>query len=185
MIKFDRERTIAIAVLAVLLVVCLIAPILSLKARSDSLQELADAQDTLARLQTAHRHAGGKDGKHEAVEAAPETAFLNGQTMGLAGAQLEAYLSQLASAEHTSLVSSGVQQPGHSEEKDIVRIQATMDISYDGLHTLLYKLETGIPYVFVDGLTLQPPSEAARHGGRDSVIKASLNLRALWRQAAP
>lgn len=183
MIKFDRERTIAIAVLASLLVVCVLAPILSLKARSDSLQELADAQDTLARLQAAHRHAGGKEAKPEGIEAAPDTAFLNGQTMGLASAQLEAYLSQLASAEHTSLVSSGVQQASHSEEKDIVRIQATMDISYDGLHTLLYKLETGTPYVFVDGLTLQPPSEAARRGGRDSMIKASLNLRALWRQA--
>jgi general secretion pathway protein M len=184
-LKLDREKTIAVAAFFILLIVCIMVPALSLKARSDALQELTDAQDMLTRLEAAHQRSGVKANVSEEIAAAPDTAFLNAQTSGLASAQLEAYLAQLALAQQASVVSSGVQQAAHSEAPEIVRIQATLDIHYTALQTLLYRLETGTPYVFVDLMTLQPPNTAEQRGSHDPAMKVTLNLRAFWHQTQP
>lgn len=181
--KLDREKSIAIAAFFFLLLACFIAPVLSLTARSDAVQELADEQDMLARLEAAHQRSDGKANVSEALAAAPDTAFLNAPTSGLASAQLEAYLAQLALAQQASVTSSGVQHAEHSDAPEIVRIQATLDIRYDALQTLLYRLETGTPYVFVDSMTLQPPSTVSQRDTHGAAMKVILNLRALWHQS--
>ncbi len=183
--KLDREKAISLAALLVLVLVAIIVPALSLKARSDASQDLADGQDMLARLEAAHQRSGPKPTASEEAGTAPDTAFLNAPTSGLASAQFEAYLSQLASAQQASVVSSGVQQSNHAEAPEIVRIQATLDIHYGALQTLLYQLETGTPYVFVDSLTLQPPNAGSQHQANDSIMKVTLILRALWHQTQP
>ncbi len=181
--KLDREKLIAIAAFFVLLLACVIAPALALTARSDASQELADAQDMLARLEAARQRSGSKANVTEALAAAPDSAFLNAPTSGLASAQLEAYFAQLALAQQASVTSSGVQRAEHADAPEIVRIQATLDIRYDALQTLLYRLETGTPYVFVDSMTLQLPTTAAQRDMRGAAMKVILNLRALWRQS--
>jgi hypothetical protein len=182
--KLDREHAIAVAMLALVLLACIIAPVLSLQARSNASQELAEQQNTLDRLEAAHQRAGKKTAATEQV-AAPETAFLGSQTPGLASAQLEAYLSQLVLAQQASLISSGVQQANKAEPAESVRIQATLDIGYEALQSLLYKLETGTPYVFVESMMLQPPNSASLHNDRSASMKVTLNLRALWHQTHP
>jgi len=182
--KLDREQAIAVAILALLVCASIIAPVLSLQARSDALQQLEEQQNMLERLDAAHQRAGKRTAAGGQI-AAPETAFLSSQTPGLASAQLEAYLSQLVRAQQASLVSSGVQQPNKAEPPEIVRIQATMDIGYESLQSLLYKLETGTPYVFLESMTLQPPNNASLNGDRAAPMKVILNLRALWRQTHP
>lgn len=179
MVKLDREQTIAIAALFLVLLCCAAAPALSLKARSDALQALADERDMLRRFRLAHRHAGGKVDAQEQVHAAPAAAFLKAQTSGLASAQLEAYLSQVALAQQASVLSSGVQQAHTSDTSDMVRIQATLNINYEALQGLLFKLETGTPYVFVDSMTLQTAEATTRY---TPMIRVTLNLRAIWRR---
>jgi general secretion pathway protein M len=185
MLKLDREKAISIVALIVLVLASITVPALSLKARSDAAQELADEQDMLARLEAAHQRSGPKPAASEEAGAAPDTAFLNAPTSGLAGAQLEAYLSQLAQAQQASVSSSGVQQANHSDAPEIVRVQAALDIRYDALQTLLYQLETGTPYVFVDSLTLQPPNSTSQSAAPESIMKVTLNLHSLWRQTQP
>lgn len=169
--KLDREKTIALAAFFGLLLACILAPALSLKARSDASQELSDAEDMLARLEAAHQRSGANRPKGgEEPGAAPETAFLNAQTSGLASAQLEAYLAQLAAAQQASVISSGVQQASHSDAPETVRIQAVLDIHYDALQTLLYRLETGTPYVFVESMMMQLPNAGGQRGQRDAAM---------------
>ncbi len=184
MLKLDREKAISLAALLALVLAAITVPALSLKARSDAAQDLADTQDMLARLEAAHQRSGPKPKAHEEMGAAPDTAFLNAPTSGLASAQFEAYLSRLALAQQASLASSGAQQANHADAPENVRIQATLDIRYGALQTLLYQLETGTPYVFVDSLTLQPPT-SSQHQSSDSTMKVTLNLRALWHQTQP
>jgi hypothetical protein len=181
-LKLDREKTIAVAAFILLLLACILAPALALKARSGASQELADEQDMLARLEAAHQRSGGKANVSEDPATAPGTAFLNAPTSGLASAQLETYLSQLVLAQRASLVSSGVQQANHSDAPEIVHIQATLDIRYEALQALLYRLEIGTPYVFVDEMNLQSPNATAQREPRDAAMKVTLNLRALWHQ---
>ncbi len=172
---FDREKTIAVGVLALVLLAAILIPALCLKTRADAAEDLAEQQDMLARLEAAHQHIA-KKGAAGAMASAPATAFLSAQTPGLASAQLETYLSQLAVAQHASLISSGAAQANKADPAEIVRIQATLDMSYDALQPLLYQLESGTPYVFVDSMTLQTATQQTGHAD----MKVILSLHALW-----
>jgi general secretion pathway protein M len=178
--KFNREQAIAAAAFLAILLASVIVPVWTLKTRSDALQELNDGQELLARLEAARQRAGGaKGGGHGQVDAASPKAFLNAQTPGLASAQLEAYLSQLVQDQQASLISSSVQQATRSDAPDAVRIQANLEVPYEALQTLLYKLETGTPYVFVESMTVQTTSVTQQRAAH-TAMKVMLNLRAIW-----
>jgi general secretion pathway protein M len=180
--SLNRERRFALLALFGLLLVCAIAPALALKARSDAAQALADANDLVKRLTAAQRRVGDKAGDRAPMAEAPPEAFLSAQTPGLATAQLEAYLSDLAETFHASLTSSSAQQADSSDTPDIVRVQAHIDVDYESLQPLLYKLEAGAPYIFVDSLALRPANAASKRGGEGAPMKATLGLKAIWRQ---
>ncbi len=182
MLKLDREKAISFVALFALVLVSIIVPSVCLKLRSDAAQALAGEEDMLVKLEAAYLRSGRKPLASEAGTA-PDTAFLNAPTSGLASAQLEAYLAQLASVQQASVVSSGV-EPSYKDRPENVRIQAKLDVRYDALQTLLYQLETGTPYIFVDLLTLQP-SNTSQLQSNDSVMQVTMSLRALWRQAQP
>lgn len=182
MIKPSREQSFALAALLGLILVCVIAPAMAFKARSDALQALSDENDLLGRLAAAQRRAGEKVGDHAQQTEAPAAAFLSAQTPGLATARLEAYLSDLALTFHANVVSSGAEPADHADQPDIVRVRATMDVDYEALQALLYKLETSAPYVFLDSLTLRPASAPSKRAAHGAPMKATLGLKAIWRQ---
>src|SRR6516164_7421085 len=92
---------------------------------------------------------------------APPTAFLEAPTQGIASAKLQAYLAQLADAQHAGLLSSGGEAAKRDEPPDTIRLQATLEMNLKALQAMLYQLESGTPYVFVDALTVQPASTTA------------------------
>jgi general secretion pathway protein M len=50
---------------------------------------------------------------------------------------------------------------------------------------VLYQLESGTPYVFVDALSVQPVNATAGRSVEDPLLRTTLSLRALWRRGAP
>jgi general secretion pathway protein M len=117
--------------------------------------------------------------------AAPPGAFLNAPTSGIASAKLQAYLAQLADLQHAGLVSSGGEPAKRDEGPDTIRLQATLDMTMQALRAILYELESGTPYVFVDALTVQPASATGRQAFDDPLLRATMNLRAFWRPGNP
>jgi general secretion pathway protein M len=180
-LKLDREQAIAFASLVFLLVACTVAPIWVLMERSDASQELADGQEMLERLEAAHQRSGGRPGTHEHhVSVAPAGAFLNAATSGLASAQLEAYLSRSMLGQQANLISSNAKQADRADAPDIVRVQVSLEVPYDSLQTLLYKLETGTPYVFVEAMSVQPAGSSTQLVTHASSMKVTMTLRAMW-----
>ena len=180
MVKLNREQAISLAALFLVLLACVLAPVWSLKVRSDALQELTDERDMLGRLEAAHQRSSTKLGARGQITTAPAEAFLNAQTPGLASAQLEAYLSQLVLDHRGSLISSSVQQATRSDAPDVVHVQASLEMPYEALQALLYKLETGTPYVFVNSMSVEPASAEPQRTGRPAAMKVTLSLRAVW-----
>ena len=179
MLRLDREQAISVAVLAVLLLACLLAAGLSVQMRSDAGWELAAHRELLSRLETRMRAGTGRlDG------AAPASAFLDAPTTGIANAKLQAYLAQLADLQQAALVSTGAEAAKGDEAVDTIRIQATLDMNTRALRAVLYQLESGTPYVFVDALTLQPASTTVVHA-EDPILRATMSLRAFWRRGSP
>jgi general secretion pathway protein M len=179
--KLTHEQTMALAALGVFVIICAGLMAWSLEARSEAAQELADRQDVLARLETAARAKRGAHGS--AVQAkAPAAAFVDAPTLGLASAALEAHVTQLA-GHHATLVSFAVQSNSPADRGDAVRIEASMDVSQRALQSLLYELESGTPYVFIESMTLRPAAASAQSGAPDPLLRATLGLRALWRHS--
>jgi general secretion pathway protein M len=180
--KLTHEQTIALAAFAAFVIICAGLMTWSLEARSEAAQELTDRQDVLARLEAGARAKRGAHGPIVQAKA-PAAAFLDAPTLGLASAALEAHVTQLA-GHHATLVSFAVQSTSAADRRDAVRIEASMDVSQRALQSLLYELESGTPYVFIESMTLRPTAATAQSSAPDPLLRATLSLRALWRHSA-
>jgi len=180
-IKLDREQILSVGVLAGLILVCTMLMALSFQMRSGAAQELAERHELVSRLEArakARREARARSGA-----TAPATAFLDAPTQGLAVAQLQAHLAQMADAHHSVLVSSGIEPLKHEDLPDSIRLQATLEMSLQAVQAFLYELESGTPYVFVDQLAVQLASTAAsQRATEDPLLRITLGLRAIWRR---
>jgi general secretion pathway protein M len=178
MMKLGRQQIIAIVALVAVLIVGMATPIVTVMAHADAAQSLAEDEIILQNFERAYLH-----GKHAKAawqpSVAPMTAFLEAPTSGLASAQVEAYLARLVAMHDGSLISSSVLLGGRGDAASAIRIQATIDISYNDLQGLLFGLETGVPYVFVDAMTLQTASNSEA-----TTMHVTLTLRALWRRSS-
>ena len=178
--KLDREQAISAAVLALLLLLCVSVMGFLLQARSDAAREASERREILARLEAKLRASASRP-----TAAAPPTAFLDASTPGLASAQLQSYLAQLAGDQRASLVSSGGEAAKRDDAPDTIRLQATLDMNLQSLRAVLYQLESGTPYVFVDALAVQPIGATAGRAVEDPLLRTTLSLRAFWRRGAP
>lgn len=174
----DREQAISAAVFVLLLLVSVSLMGMSLQARADAVRESFERREMLSRLESKVR------AKASRPTAAPPAAFLDASTPGLASAQLQSYLGQLAGNQNASLVSFGGEVAKRDDAPDTVRIQATLDINLQSLRAVLYQLESGTPYVFVDAMAVQPINATAGRAVEDPLLRTTLSLRALWRRGA-
>jgi general secretion pathway protein M len=181
-VKLNREQLIAVGTAGLLLLVCVLLAGFSMAMRSDALQELSERRELLARLETQSR-ARAKQKSQQTTTTAPAHALLNARTQGLASAELLSYLGRLAAGQQASLISSGIDS-ARQKSSEVIYIQASMDLRLQALQTVLYQLETGTPYVFVESLTLAPISGAAQGSSQDPTLRVTLVLRALWRREA-
>ena len=179
MFKFDRERTIALGALVALVLGCALAVAISIGSRSAALQEFAERQEMLSRLQVEVKRHPDSHARLIAGKA-PAAAFIDAPTAGLASAQLQAYIEHVAAGQRATLISSGADSAARDDAPDAIRLQATLELNLKSLQALLYQLESGTPYVFVDTLTVQPSTATAR--GEDPTLRLTIGVRALWRR---
>jgi general secretion pathway protein M len=177
-VKLDREQAISIAALSLLLLACACAVELSFQARSDAVEEFTERLDALSRLDA--KSGTNKPGRPPV--AAPSAAFLDAPTQGLASAQLQAYLAQVAGAQQAGLISSGLDSAKREDTSDTIRLQATLDVGLKALQAMLYQLESGTPYVVVEALTAQPAGATTGRPAEDPLLRVTLSLRAFWRR---
>jgi general secretion pathway protein M len=181
MLKLGREQVIALAALVALLLGCTLAVGLSIATRSGALQELADRQEMLSRLQIKVRQRADSHGRLIAGKA-PTAALLDAPTAGLASAQLQTYIARVVSEQRAVLASSGVESAARDDAADTIRVQATLELNLKSLQAMLYQLESGLPYVFVETLALQPSN--AGQFADDPHLRVTIGVRALWRRGS-
>jgi len=181
-VKLDRDQAFAIGALCLLVLMCALTVAISIESRSDALQVLDEKRALLARLEQQSR-TRFKQGNQQNPTAAPTSAFLNARTQGLASAELLTYVTRLAAEQGTGLISSGIESASQSSPEEIL-IQASMDMRSKPLQALIFKLETGTPYIFVESLTVVPVNGAALGSVQDPTLHVTIVLRALWRRDA-
>ena len=98
--------------------------------------------------------------------------FLEGQTTTLATAVLVQRVTEAIGHSKGNIISSEVEPAG--ETADRAKIIVTCDIEERALPQLLYEIEAGAPYLFIDRMVAQAPTTAA---GR---LHVTLGISGLW-----
>lgn len=169
---------IATSVYGGLLLTLMAATVMPIKAVIDQRMTAETLKDTLHLLDAHVSAAQHPDGNKTADVAA--TAFLEGSTVTVAGAALLQRLADAITA-HGGVVSSSQldMQSAHAKDGRIGAI-ASFEVGQSDLQQILYDLEAGMPFLFVDDLVVETSSAAATAGERFRVL---MTLSGQWQGA--
>jgi len=112
-----------------------------------------------------------------------EAAYLAGETEAVAANLLQEKVTRAVEEAGGTPASVGVTEildgVGGSRR---IGIEITFAAGIDAIQAALFALETGVPYVFTDALTLA--AETAAQSGGDPQLRATLRVSGYWRPAA-
>ena len=94
-----------------------------------------------------------------ANSAAERSLFLRGPTVTIAGAALEQRVKSAVEKSGGLLTSSQVELDGPEAKDGFLRLTASLEVDQPGLQSILYDLEAGAPYLFVEKLSIQSPED--------------------------
>jgi general secretion pathway protein M len=83
--------------------------------------------------------------------------FLDGRTITIAGAALQQRIEAAVAKADGLLTSSQLELDGPDAKNGFVNLSASMEVSQPAVQTILYDIEAGMPYLFVDKLSIQSP----------------------------
>lgn len=107
--------------------------------------------------------------------------FLEGPTVTVAGASLQQRVTGAVGKVGGNVLSSQVDLDGTKAKQGYVSLVASCEVDQPALQQLLYDLEAGMPFLFVDQLVVQAPQTGAgEDGGRMRVL---LGVSGQWQGA--
>jgi general secretion pathway protein M len=108
--------------------------------------------------------------------------FLEGRTVTIAGAALQQRVVAAVNDAGGNVLSSQVDLQGSETKQGYVSLSANLDIEQSNLQQLLYDLETGMPFLFIDQLVVQMPQSAGKIGsGLDSPrMRVQIDVSGQW-----
>jgi general secretion pathway protein M len=154
------------AVMSALLIVVVFA-VVNVGQRYRTNLELADV---LARYQH-HGPSSPTADKRGTSDEPQGSPFLQGSTVTVASAALLQRVTSAITEAGGNVVSSEVEPQDSRSADGLVRITTTCEIGQDAVQQLLYDIEAGMPFLFVDQLVAQAPSQPSE-GGRMRLMLA-------------
>ena len=118
------------------------------------------AADLLDRLEgrkpstEASGHASGPSG----------SPFLEGRTVTVAGAALQQRVVAAVKDAGGNVLSSQVDLQGSQAQQGYVSLSANCEVGQGALQQLLYDIESGMPFLFIDQLVVQMPQSGGGAG---------------------
>jgi general secretion pathway protein M len=106
----------------------------------------------------------------------PGSPFLEGQTLTTASAALLQRIAIIIANAGGTLVSSEIVQRGTQSKDGYVTALANFELEQESLQKVIYELEAGLPYLFIDQLQIQAPLEAGQ-GGR---LRLLIGVTGFW-----
>jgi general secretion pathway protein M len=131
--------------------------------------------EMLARLE-GRTPGSRRDLSDPAATAPVGSPFLEGQTITVAGAALLQRVAGAVTRVGGSVLSSQIELQGVQSKDGYVSLVASCELEQPALQQLLYDIEAGMPFLFVDQLVAQAPL-AGVDGGRMRVL---LGVSGLW-----
>ena len=141
----------------------------------DHQRALAQTSDLLDQLRGRKARGGaGPSAGH------PGTPFLEGPTVTVAGAALLQRVAAAVGNVGGTVQSSQVDVLGTQAKDGFVSLVVSCEMEQPALQKLLYDLEVGMPFLFVDQLDVQVPQTTATNEGGAGRIRVVLGVSGQW-----
>jgi general secretion pathway protein M len=136
------------------------------------------AADVLAQIE-GRGSARARAGIPTDVTVPTGSPFVEGATVSVAGATLLQRVATAMTQASGNVASSQVDLQGSESKAGFVTVTMSLEIEPTSLQQLLYDLESGMPFLFVDQLVAQAPDSTAA-GGKMRVL---LSVSGQWQGA--
>lgn len=143
-------------------------------------QALAQTSDLLDQLRG---RKGGAKNAAAAMAEHPGTPFLEGPTVTVAGANLLQRVAAAVGNVGGSVQSSQVDVSGAQVKDGFVGLVVSCELEQPALQKLLYDLEAGMPFLFVDQLDVQVPQTTALSDAPTARVRVILGVSGQWQAA--
>jgi len=175
--KFSITSPVAAVTLYLCLVVVLLfaagSALLDLVSQRD---DVASSAAMLEQLE-GHKPAAARGQPGDAMMPSG-SAFLQGATVTIAGATLLQRVAGAVTKFGGSVLSTQLDLKGSQSRAGFLSMIASCEIDQTELQKLLYDLEAGMPFLFVDQLVVQAPLASAGAGG--GRLRILLAVSAQW-----
>jgi general secretion pathway protein M len=141
---------------------------------------LAAATDMLDQIEGRKPSPGGAAASAGTPAGSP---FLEGQTVTVAGAALQQRVTGAVGKLGGNVLSSQVDLQGTLSKEGFVSLVASCELDQPVLQQLLYDLEAGMPFLFVDQLVVQAPEAGTGQEGAAGRMRVLLGVSGQWQGA--
>jgi general secretion pathway protein M len=138
--------------------------------------QIAGLRTMLEQLESRKPAAG--PGQDATIAGPTGSPFLEGVTVTVAGAALLQRVTAAVTKLGGNVLSSQIDLQGPQARTGFLSIIASCDIDQVGLQKLLYDLEAGQPFLFVDRLSVQAPATFSSSG--DGRLRVLLSVSGQW-----
>lgn len=155
----DRTSTITAAAVAGYVALILVAAFLTwdaFAAVSDQRASVAAAESMLAQLEGRSFGRGENDSPFGNAPAG--SAFLEGHTLNVAGAALLQRVASAVRGYGGNILSSQVELNTPRAKAGWIDVVVSCDVEEPAVQQIVYNLESGMPFLFVDQLDVQAPT---------------------------
>jgi general secretion pathway protein M len=141
----------------------------------DRAKAVASAKEVLERMDGRKKPLAGTESADTVVTGSP---FLEGPTVTVAGAALQERVGAAVKKVGGNVLSSQIELQGPEAANGYVNLSDIFDIEQASLQPLLYDLEAGMPFLFVDSLVVQTPQAMGEAtGGR---MRVQIGISGQW-----
>jgi general secretion pathway protein M len=147
-----------------------------------AIANIFDHQRALAQTSDLLDQLRGRKPRNPAQLSAehPGTPFLEGPTVTVAGAVLLQRVAAAVGNAGGTIQSSQVDVLGKEAKDGFVGLVVSCEMEQPALQKVLYDLEAGMPFLFVDQLDVQVPQTTARNEAGSGRIRVMLGVSGQW-----
>jgi general secretion pathway protein M len=144
-------------------------------------QDYTAASDLLDRIE-GRKLGGDESGLGTALDKSG-SPFIEGRTVTIAGAALQHRVVAAIEDAGGNVLSSQVDLQKFESKPGFISLSVNCEVEQASLQQLLYDLETGMPFLFIDQLVVQMPQSAAKfESGPDTPrMHVQIDVSGQWR----
>jgi general secretion pathway protein M len=158
--------------------------ILLLSVAVSSLSDIVGRRGEVAALAALLEQLEGRSSAKAASGAAGAptgSAYLEGATVTVAGATLLQRVSGAVIKFGGNVLSTQLEVPSTPTKAGFISMVASCEIEQARLQQVLYDLEAGMPFLFIDQLVVQPAGDEINKGTDPGKLRVLLGVSGQWR----